>query len=116
MKFAMILLLSAISIGCGYGSGYNAMTGGALPQIAQLSPSQVTAGGSAFNLTVKGTGFSSDAVVYWGTTALASSTTYNSTTQVTAAISAPMVANSGTVSVYVHTSAGNSNSMTFTIM
>ena len=117
MKLGMILLLCAIAIGCGYGSNYNSMTGGtSAPQITQLSPSQVAAGSPAFNLVVTGTGFTSGAIVYWGTTPLTSTTTYNSTTQVTAAIPSSLVANPGRVSLYLHTSGGNSNPMTFTIM
>ena len=114
MKFALILLLSAIAIGCGYGPSYNSMNG--VPQIAMLSPSQIPAGSRAFNLTITGTGFMPGAIVYWGMTPLTSSTTYNSTTQVTAAISASQIAHSGAVLVWLHTSGGNSNSMTFTIM
>jgi hypothetical protein len=42
-------------------------------------------------------------------------TTYNSATQLTASISSFLIANPGSVSVYVHSQTGNSNSMTFTV-
>jgi len=42
MKLGMILFVCAIAMGCGYGSSYQAMMGGAsVPAISQLSPSQV---------------------------------------------------------------------------
>jgi hypothetical protein len=42
-------------------------------------------------------------------------TTYNTTTQVTADIMAADIMNAGTVQVYVHTAGANSNTTTFTI-
>ena len=50
MKLACILFLIFISVSCGYGSNYNGMnTGlGVVPNIAQLSPASVTAGGAWF--------------------------------------------------------------------
>jgi IPT/TIG domain-containing protein len=117
LKLLTILLLCTLGIGCGYGSSYNNMTGttNSAPAIAQLSPSSVSHGGANFTLTVTGSNFDTTSIVYWGTTPLSSATAYSSSTQVTAAITSAMIANAGTVSVYVHTNAGNSNSMTFTI-
>ena len=120
MKLLTIVLLCAVAIGCGYGSnnssgGYTNTGGSGVPTVAQLSPSSVNHGSPDFTLTVTGTNFTSGSVVYWGTTPLMAGTTYNSTTQVTAAITSSMVASAGSVSVYVHSAGGNSNSMTFTI-
>ena len=117
LKLLTILLLCVIAVGCGYGSSYNNTTGttSAAPAIAQLSPSNVTHCGAAFTLTVTGSNFDASSIVYWGATPLSSATTYSSSTQVTANITSAMISNAGTVSVYVHTNGGNSNSMTFTI-
>jgi len=119
MKLLTILVLCAVAIGCGYGSSYKngTMTGGgnSLPTISQLSPSSMAHGSAGFSLTITGTNFDAGSIVYWGTTALMAGTAYNSTTQLTASISSSMIATSGSVSIYVHTSAGNSNSMMFTI-
>ena len=117
MRSTAILLLSALllfllSVSCGYGSNYNAMNG-AVPKITQLTPQNVIASSGAFILTIQGAGFTSGSTVYWNTIALAP--TVNSSTQLTAAISAAMVANAGTVSVYVHTASGNSNTMMFNV-
>jgi trimeric autotransporter adhesin len=119
MRLLTILLLCAVAVGCGYGSSYNSSTGGTggttPPTISQLSPSSTASGGPAFTLTIVGTEFTTGSVVYWGTTPLTTNTTYMSTSQVTANITAAMIANPGSISVYVHSAGGNSNSMTFTI-
>ena len=98
--------------GCGY-SSHNYMNGNGTPKITQLSPSSATANSGAFVLTVSGTGFGTDSLVYWGTTTRA--TTYVTTSQVTADITAADIMNAGTVQVYVRSGGANSNAMTFTI-
>lgn len=117
MKLLLVLFFIAASVGCGgYGSSYNSMTGGTPPHISSLNPTSATAG-TAVSLTITGTGFASGSVVYWSTTPIAAGNTgYTSTTQLTASISAAQTANPGTVSIYVHTAAGNSNSVNFTVM
>src|SRR5215468_11367935 len=117
MRSTAILLLSALllfllSVGCGYGSNYNAMNG-AVPKITQLTPQNVIASSGSFTLTIQGSGFTSGSIVYWNNTALAA--TVNSNTQLTVGISAAMIANAGTVSIYVHSAGGNSNLMMFNI-
>jgi hypothetical protein len=113
-RIFVVLLLAVVlgSVGCGYGSR-NYMGGGAV-QATQLVPSSETAGSGDFLLTVTGTGFGTDAVIYWGTTPQASSA-YMSTTQVTATIPAADIANMGSVQVYVRSAGMNSNALTFTI-
>jgi hypothetical protein len=109
--FAPLLGLVLVSAGCGYSRNY--MNGNGNPHIAQLTPSSTTAGDAAFVLTVTGTGFGTDSVVYWGTMPLM--TAYASTTQVTADVPATDIANMGTVQVYVHSGGMNSNAVSFTI-
>jgi trimeric autotransporter adhesin len=112
ISLGLLLAVTLIGAGCGY-SSHNYMGGNGMPTITQLSPSSTAAAGPDFNLMVTGTGFGTDSLVYWGTTTR--TTTYNSTTQVTAAIAAVDIMNAGTVQVYVHTGSANSNSMMFTI-
>ena len=81
--------------------------------ITSLSPSTATAGGAAFTLTVNGTGFVSSAVVQWNGTAL--STTFVSATQLTAQVTASLIATAGTAAVTVLQNAATSNSVNFTI-
>ena len=112
ISLGLLLAVTLMGVGCGYGS-HNYMNGNGTPQITQLSPSSTIAGEPAFALTVKGTGFGAGSLVYWGMTTR--TTTYDSTTQVTANITAADIMNAGTVQVYVHSAGGNSNAMTFTI-
>jgi len=88
-----------------------------LPTITSLSPASATVGGPAFTLTVNGTDFVDGAsTVRWNGSDRA--TTYVSSTQLTASISAADIATVGTASVTVFNSApggGTSNAMTFTI-
>lgn len=112
IRLGLLLAITLISAGCGYGSR-NYMNGNGAPAITQLSPNIVTAGGGPFALKVMGSGFGTDAVVYWGTTIR--TTTYNSSAQVTADITAVDIMNAGSVQIYVHSGGANSNTMMFTI-
>jgi hypothetical protein len=85
----------------------------ALPTITSLTPASVTAGGAGFMLTIKGTAFTSAATSMWGTASLG--TTYVSPTQLTAAVPASLIVNSGTASITVTTTAGTSAPAPFTI-
>ncbi len=69
------------------------------PVISSLSPALVTAGSSAFTLTVNGSNFLTGATVQWN--GAARSTTVLSTAQLTAAITAADIASAGTVDVTV---------------
>jgi len=115
LSLGVFLALSLISVGCGYSSkSYMGGGGGpGSPTITQLMPNSAKAGGMAFTLTVNGSGFGTDAVVYWGTTP--QSTMYLSGNQVTAQITAADIMNPGMVAVYVRTGGMNSNSMNFTV-
>ncbi|HMY75311.1 MAG TPA: IPT/TIG domain-containing protein, partial [Blastocatellia bacterium] len=87
-----------------------------LPSITSLNPNGATAGGAAFTLTVNGSNFVSGSTVQWnGNTR---TTTFVSATQLTAAIPATDIANTGTATVTVVTPApggGTSNSAGFNI-
>jgi sugar lactone lactonase YvrE len=86
------------------------------PALGSLSPAFVAAGGTAFTLTVNGTGFAPASTVMWGTTALA--TQFVNATQLTAQVPAGDVAGAGTDSVTVLTPApggGTSNALVFEI-
>ena len=67
MKLACLLFLVVIVVSCGYGSNYNGMNTGpaAVPNISQLSPGSVTAGGPGFVLTIDGSNFGMGASVFW---------------------------------------------------
>jgi uncharacterized protein (TIGR03437 family) len=89
------------------------------PSLAALNPSQATAGGGSFTLTVSGASFVNGAVVRWNGADRA--TTFNSSAQLTATIPASDIANAGAASVTVFNPAntsgggGASNALSFTI-
>jgi hypothetical protein len=112
ITLGLLLGLTFVVAGCGYGS-HNYMNGTGAPTITQLSPSTTAAGGLAFTLTIEGSGFGTDSLVYWGTTTRA--TTYDTASQLHTEITAADIANVGSVRVYVHSGGANSNAMTFTI-
>ncbi len=119
MKLLSVLLLMTVSLGCG---GYSSSSGTqpATAAISSISPESANAGSGEFVLTVNGTGFATNSVVYWNAATVP--TTYQSAQQLTANISAADIATSGTVSVYVknpgtgiYAMGVNSNSVSFTI-
>ncbi len=81
--------------------------------ITSLNPSSVNVGSGAFTLEVDGTNFVSGATVNWNGTAL--TTTFGSSTKLTAAVTADLVATAGPVSVTVIELGGTSAQQTFTI-
>ena len=82
--------------------------------ITSLSPTTRTAGGTAFTLTVNGTGFTTGSVVQWN--GAARPTTYVSAARVRAAIPAPDIATAGIAQVTVNTpNSGVSNAQPLTI-
>ncbi|HLJ15033.1 MAG TPA: hypothetical protein VKV15_11090 [Bryobacteraceae bacterium] len=83
------------------------------PTITSLGPGMVTAGGSAFTLTVTGAGFAPDATVQWNGSAL--TTTFVSATQVTAAVPANLIAATGTATITVISGGGTSSALTISI-
>jgi hypothetical protein len=116
-KQICLCLLALMMASCGYGSRtYNPGmpgAGGAPPMISMLSPSTVIAGTSALAMTVNGSNFGSDAVVYWNAQPMG--TMFVSANQVVASIPASDVATVATVPVYVRTGGVNSNIMNFTV-
>ena len=114
LSLGFLLALALTSAGCGYSSKYMAPGGGpGSPNITGLMPSTANAGGMPFTLTVNGSGFGTDAVVYWN--AAPQSTMYLTGNQVTAQITAADIMNPGMVPVYVLTGGKNSNSLDFTV-
>jgi hypothetical protein len=93
--------LLALSLACGYSSKTTPPVAGTMPAISQLNPDSATAGGEAFSLTVTGINFGTKAVVNWNGTAQTNNTTYVSGTQLTVAVPASLIENSGTVQITV---------------
>ena len=83
------------------------------PGLTTLSPASAIASGSAFTLTVTGTGFVGSSQVEWNGAALA--TTYVSATQMTASVPGSLTASAGSASVLVSTGSLSSPALNFTI-
>jgi hypothetical protein len=117
LSFVCALALSLTNCG-GKGGGSSAPppTNNPVPSITSISPTSATAGGAAFTLTVNGSNFISSSSLRWG--GASRTTTYVSSTQLTASITANDIASAATVAVTVFNPApggGTSNSANFTI-
>jgi hypothetical protein len=85
----------------------------ATPALIGLSPASVTAGGEAFTLTIQGKNFTPATSSMWDATPL--STTYQSSTELTAAVPSSLIVSSGTVRVTVTMAGGASSSASLII-
>ncbi len=123
-----IVLLAIFALGCGgYSSGSGSSTGAmaaGTPSIASpLVPNTATAGSAGFVLTVNGSGFVSQSVIYWNATA--HTTQFMTSGQLTTTISAAEIMAAGSVPVYVSNPGGTgiysnqtapiSNTVSFTV-
>jgi IPT/TIG domain len=117
MRLVGIMLLACVMIGCSYGSrNYNpGMTGGGAgaPTMSAMMPNSAMAGSAGLTMTVNGTNFGTDAVVYWNMSILP--TTFVSSNQVIAMIPASDLMSAGMIPVYVRTGGRNSNTMNFSV-
>ena len=87
-----------------------------VPVLTSVSPTSATVGGAAFTLTVNGSSFVTGSIVRWN--GAARTTTYVSSTQLTAAIPAADLASTGAVQVAVANpipGGGTSSAITVTI-
>jgi hypothetical protein len=111
------LTVSRLLAGCG-GGGYSAPppSSNPVPTITSLNPNSAVAGSAAFTLTVTGTNFLSASAVQWNGSARP--TTFVSSTQVQAQISAADVAPVGSFNVTVFNptpGGGTSSAATFSL-
>lgn len=112
-RISLVVMVLLVMMVAACGSYNNNMGGAGSPVVMTLAPNMTPAGGLAFTLTVNGSGFGTDAVVYWNGSPQASS--YATGGKVTAQITAADIMNSGRVPVYVRSGAKNSNSVDFTV-
>jgi YVTN family beta-propeller protein len=119
LRATAVVIATVIGVwGCGSGSS---QSGGnqsppPTPTITAISPNSDVAGGAAFTLTINGTNFVPASMVSFG--GAAPTTTFVSSTQLTAAIPASSIGTSGTLAVTVTNpgaSSGTSNAVDFTI-
>jgi hypothetical protein len=122
MKLSLVILLTIVAAGCG-GYGSNSMpTTGSASNISTLVPNNTGTGAPSFTMTINGSGFTTNSVVFFN--AVAEPTTFMSPTQLAAMIPASAIAASGAMPVYVRVTTGggmygptsqNSNTVNFTV-
>ena len=98
------------------GGGGGGTTQNPTPATLSISPNAALAGGASFTLVVNGSGFINSSVIKWDGNIL--TTTYVSTTQLTAIVPATNIAAAGTAAISVFTGTpggGTSNTVPFTI-
>jgi hypothetical protein len=111
ISIGLLLSLTLLMAGCGYGNHYMGANGA--PNIMTLSPNTKTHGDPDFTLTVTGSGFGTDAVVFFNGTALPSR--YSNGSTVMAQVSAADVVNAGAVPVFVQSGGKSSNIIDLTV-
>ena len=99
--------VSLMLLGCGGSIGARHTVNPLLPQITSLTPISPAADGANFNLGINGANFTPNSTSTWGATPL--STTYLSTTKLTALLPASLIATPNTASITVSTEAGTAS-------
>lgn len=116
MRMLVVLGIASLAFFAGCGGGTSRSFNNQSPTIATISPNSALAGGAAFTLTINGTNFVAASMVDFAGTAR--TTTFVSSTQLTAAIPAAAIASAGNASVTVTNPAsggGASNAANFNI-
>lgn len=85
------------------------------PVLSALSPTSAVAGSAAFSITLTGSNFAPNAVVYWNLS-IPLTTTFLSATQLSASVPVNLIASPGVALIQVRNSdGGQSNPLTFTV-
>ena len=112
--FLLLLMLSCSKSDTPPGNGGS--SNNPVPVLSSITPNTAAAGGASFTLTVNGTGFINGSTINWNGAAY--TTTFVSSTKLTAAFPASSIVLAGTVPITVYTptpGGGTSNSINFTI-
>jgi hypothetical protein len=103
-----LLVVSAMISACG---GFQGIV---TPTLSSITPTTVASGSAAFTLTATGTNFDSGTQILWD--GVAQATTVVSSTELTAAIAAPLIAAPGTISIRaIKPDTTTSNTMQLTV-
>jgi IPT/TIG domain len=118
MRNLAFLLASLILIGCGsdHPSTRHPPTVGTafiVPSITQLSPTSVPVNSAPFTLTVNGSDFGTDALVFWN--GAAQHTIFITPKQLIVSVTPADLQFSGPVPLYVRTLGQNSNTVDFEV-
>ena len=113
--FLLLLIVSCSKSDTGSGNGGGISTN-PVPVLSSITPNTAVAGGASFTLTVNGTGFINGSTINWNGAAY--TTTFVSSTQLTASFPAASIVLAATVPVTVYTptpGGGTSNAINFII-
>ncbi|PYX92721.1 MAG: hypothetical protein DMG71_17245 [Acidobacteria bacterium] len=118
MRIITVLLAVLMGSGCGAGNGkrpLGAMFSSAVvvPAITALSPTSVPVNSVPFMMTVNGTNFGTDAIVFWN--GIPQKTTVITPQQLVVAITDADLTDSGLVHIFVRTGGQNSNTADFVV-
>jgi hypothetical protein len=118
MRYFVLLLASAFILGCGGDPAGNhdphsIVSISAPPSITQLDPDSVPVNSVPFTVTVNGTNFGGDAIVFWNGNPL--STRFVTPQQLLAVLTDTDLDFAGLIPVYVRTGGQNSNTVDFNL-
>lgn len=114
MRFTTTLLAVLLTVGCGGGDPRTMFSVNfSPPALVQLSPNAEPVNSTPFVMTVTGTNFGADAVVYWN--GAPQSTRFVSPTELLVSITDADLSQFGVAQVYVRTAGRTSNTMDFNV-
>jgi hypothetical protein len=117
MRYWVLLLVCLLCVGCGSPAGKSdpPSVGSVftVPSISSLAPASVPVNSVPFTLTINGTNFGTDAIVFWNGAALNTRTI--SSMQLIAQLQPVNLQFAGLVPVYVRTQGTNSNTVDFDV-
>jgi hypothetical protein len=118
MRYSGLLLVTLLTIGCGTpaSSGNHdplVMTAFTPPSIMTLTPGSVPVNSVPFIMTINGSNFTTDAVVFWQGTP--QSTTFITSNQLIVKVTDTDLLFTGLVPIYVRTGGQNSNTVDFDV-
>ena len=119
MRLLSVLLLALLTVGCGAGRGstnlnsHPVLASTAVPSVSALTPSTAPVNSVPFTMTVNGTNFGTDALVFWND--VPQHTTFVSRNQLVVDISDVDLSFAGLARVFVRTAGLNSNTVNFNV-
>jgi hypothetical protein len=118
MRLVCVLLLAALGAGCGAGSGthvtsHPVVTSATIPMISVLSPNSAPVNSTPFTMTINGSNFGTDAVVFWN--GVPQRTSFVSANQLVVAVTDTDLSFSGLAHVFVQSAGVKSNTLDFDV-
>jgi hypothetical protein len=118
MRLVCVLLLAVLGAGCGAGSGTHftsrpVVATTTFPTISVLNPNSAPVNSVPFFMTINGSNFGTDAVVFWN--GVPQRTTFVSGNQLVVAITDSDLSFTGLAHVFVQSAGMNSNTVDFNV-